>query len=63
MAGKGRVRSDQMVGLFMGCMPSPIGAVIRVYMFEKRSVYTDIHFLSNPASLFFGRYMDDLGSN
>ena len=53
---------QQMVGLFMGCMPSPIGAVVRVYMFEKRSVYTDVYFLSNPARLFYGRYMDDVGS-
>ena len=38
----------QLIGLFMGCKPSPIIAIIRVYMFEKRSIYTDINFLSKP---------------
>ena len=45
----------QLIGLFMGCKPSPIIAIIRVYMFEKRSIYTDINFLSKP----YGRYIDD----
>ena len=25
----------QLLGLFMGCKPSPIGAIVRVYTFEK----------------------------
>ncbi len=45
----------QLIGLFMGCKPSPIGAIIRVYMFEKNSIYTDIHYLP----LFYKRYVDD----
>ena len=45
----------QLIGLFMGCKPSPIIAIIRVYMFEKRSIYTDINFLNKP----YGRYIDD----
>ena len=44
----------QLTGLFMGCKPSPIVA-IRVYIFERRSIYTDINFLSKP----YGRYIDD----
>ena len=39
----------------MGCKPSPIIAIIQVYMFEKRSIYTDINFLNKP----YGRYIDD----
>ena len=45
----------QLIGLFMGCKPSPIIAIIRVYMFEKRSIYTDINFLNKP----YGPYIDD----
>ena len=44
----------QLTGLFMGCKPSPIVAIIRVYIFE-RSIYTDINFLNMP----YGRYIDD----
>ena len=54
----------QLIGLFMGCAPSPLCAIIRVYFFERASVYTDIHFISPPTalSLFYGRYVDDMGS-
>ena len=52
----------QQIGLFMGCKPSPIGAIIRVYRFEQRSIYTDSYFLSNAVHLFYGRYVDDAGS-
>ena len=45
----------QLTGLFMGCKPSPIVAIIRVYIFGRRSIYTDINFLSKP----YGRYIDD----
>ena len=40
----------QLVGLFMGCKPSPLCAIVRVYMFEKRSLYVDTHFISRPTS-------------
>ena len=53
---------QQLVGLFMGCIPIPLAAVIRVFSFERRSIYTDTYYLSNPVHLFFGRYIDDLGS-
>ena len=46
----------QKIGLFMGCQPSPIGAIVRVYMFERRSIYTDLHVS------FYRRYVDDAGS-
>ena len=46
----------QLVGLFMGCRPSPIAAVIRVYKFERATIYTDVKFIS--LSL-YGRYIDD----
>ena len=47
----------QLTGLFMGCIckPSPIVAIIRIYIFERRSIYTDINFLNKP----YGRYIDD----
>ena len=47
----------QLIGLFMGCKPSPIIAIILVYMFEKRSIYTDsdINFLIKS----YGWYIDD----
>ena len=51
----------QLVGLFMGCKPSPIGAIIRVYMFERRSIYVDSHYLP-IVSMFYGRYVDDSGT-
>ena len=49
---------QQMIGLFMGCKPSPIGAIVRVYTFERRSVYTDPHYLP----VMYGRYVDDAGT-
>ena len=52
----------QLVGLFMGCMPSPLGAVIRMYNFIPNSIFTDTYYLSSPINLFFGVYMDDFGS-
>ena len=42
----------------MGCKPSPIGAIVRVYTFERRSVYTDPHNLP----VMYGRYVDDAGT-
>ena len=48
----------QVVGLFMGCKPSPIGAITRMYMFERNSIYIDVHYLP----LFYGRYVDDSGT-
>ena len=51
----------QLVGLFMGCKPSPLGAITRVYMFERRSIYIDPHFLP-ITSLLYGRYVDDSGT-
>ena len=44
----------QLQGLFMGCAPSPIAAVIRVFMFERSTLYADVHFLP-----IYGRYIDD----
>ena len=46
---------QQLIGLFMGCKPSPICAVERVYTFEKRSIYVDPHYITLP----YGRYIDD----
>ena len=48
----------QLDGLFMGMMPSPLGAIIRLYYFERNSIYIDIHHFP----LFYGRYVDDAGS-
>ena len=45
----------QLIGLFMGCKPSPICAIIRIYSFEKRCIFTDISYISVP----YGRYIDD----
>ena len=39
----------------MGCKPSPICAVVRVYTFEKRIIFVDPHYLTLP----YGRYIDD----
>ena len=53
----------QLQGLFMGCSTSPICAIVRMYMFEKRSIYMDVYYLNNPIiQLFYGRYFDDVGS-
>ena len=49
----------QLVGLFMGCKPSPIGAVVRMYIFAKRSIYIDPYYLSSPAKLLYSIYIDD----
>ena len=45
----------QLIGLFMGCKPSPIRVIVRVYIFEHRSIYTDINYISIP----YGKYIDD----
>ena len=39
----------------MGCKPSTICAIVRVYTFERRSVYSDIAYISAP----YGKYIDD----
>ena len=46
----------QILGLFMGLIPSPIAAIIRMYFFERNSIYIDITHISC-----YGRYIDDLG--
>eukprot|EP00116_Pleurobrachia_bachei_P002696 sb/3462958/ len=46
----------QLVGLFMGSKPSPLAAIIRVYSYERRSVYLDLRIS------FYKRYVDDTGS-
>jgi len=43
----------------MGCSPSAIVAPIRVYTFEKNSIYIDSFYLSNPVKLLYKRFMDD----
>ena len=52
----------QKDGLFMGLRPGPFCAVIRVYKFEKNSVYVDVHYLSVYLSDFYKRYIDDAAS-
>ena len=49
----------QRDGLFMGLRPGPFCAVIRVYKFERNSIYTDLHYLSVYLSEFYKRYIDD----
>ena len=49
-----------MLGLFMRCKPSPIGAIVRVYTFERRSICIDPHYL--PTATVYGRYVDDAGT-
>ena len=44
---------QQLIGLFMGCKPSPICAVVRVYTFERRSIYI-------TSSITFPLHMDDI---
>ena len=44
----------QLIVFFMECKPSPIGAITRVYMFERNSKYIDTHYLP-----FYKRYVDD----
>ena len=48
----------QLMGLFMGLRPSPIGAIVRVYTFERNSIYTDITYIT---IICYGRYIDDMG--
>ena len=51
-----------MIRLFKGCAPSPLAAIVRVYKFERNSVYIDTYYLSHPVNLFYGIYVDDMGS-
>ena len=53
---------QQMIGLFMGCKPSPIGAIVRVYTFESRSVYTEVFTQILTIPVMYGRYVDDAGT-
>ena len=46
----------QLLGLFMGLRPSPIGAIVRVYTFERNSIYIDVTFITC-----YARYIDDIG--
>ena len=46
----------QLVGLFMGCKPSPLAAISRMFVYERKSIYLDQHLT------FYGRYVDDAGS-
>lgn len=46
---------QQLDGLFMGMPPSPTCAIIRMYHFERNSIYVDIHYLP----ILYGRYIDD----
>ena len=50
---------QQMVGLFMGCKPSPTIAVIRVYTFERASIYMDVNFITVN---YYKIYIDDASS-
>ena len=50
---------QQKVGIFMGCKPSPTIAVVRVYTFERASIYTDITFISVN---YYKIYIDDAGN-
>ena len=45
----------QLVGLFMGCKPSPVCAIVRIYSFERRSIYLDTTYISTP----YGKYIVD----
>ena len=44
---------QQLVGLFMGCRPSPLAAVIRVFSFEKRSIYTILTRITYPTQFIY----------
>ena len=48
----------QRVGFFMGVRPAPIGAIIKMWMLEKNSIYTDLRISTH----FYGRFYDDLSS-
>ena len=39
----------------MGCKPSPVCAIVRIYSFERRSIYLDTTYISTP----YGKYIDD----
>ena len=38
----------QVVGLFMGCRPSPPVAIISMYRYEISSIYIDTYYISHP---------------
>ena len=46
----------------MGCIPSPLIAIIRIYHVERSSIYTDTHYLSRYVDLYYARYVDDISS-
>ena len=48
----------QRVGFFMGVRPAPIGAIIKMWVLERNSVYTDLRL----STQFYGRFYDDLSS-
>jgi hypothetical protein len=52
----------QLLGLFMGCRPSPPVAIIRMWKFERNSIYLDTYYISNPVRFMYKRYVDDAGS-
>ena len=52
----------QVVGLFMGCRPSPPVAIIRMYRYERSSIFIDTYYISNPVRYLYKRYVDDAGS-
>ena len=33
----------QLQGFFMGVRPAPLGAIIKMWTFERNSLYTDLH--------------------
>mgnify|MGYP006146082981 CR=1 FL=1 len=45
----------QLDGLFMGCRPSPIAAIVCVWQYERNSIYLEL-------LVAYGRYIDDVGS-
>ena len=40
----------------MGCKPSPVCAIVRIYSFERRSIYLDTTYISTP----YDKYIDDV---
>ena len=50
---------QQTIGIFMGCKPSPTIAVVRVYTFERASIYMDVTFISVN---YYKIYIDDAGN-
>ena len=46
-------------GLFMGYLPCPTIAVIQVYSFERRSIYSNTDCITDITKATYRRYMDD----